>query len=99
MKVEITETARSDIIDILEWTIWNFGPQQALIYRDGLFNAFSLLEDNPRMGQVAFRLSADREIRRLIYRMHYIFYELTETEITVATIRHTRQTLPEDWER
>lgn len=98
MKVEVSDTARSDIIEILEWTIWNFGPQQAVVYRDGIFNAFGLLEDNPRMGQVAFHLSDGRQIRRLIYRMHYIFYELGEEKITVATIRHTRQTLPEDWQ-
>lgn len=96
MKVEISERARDDIVEILAWTVWNFGPQQAEIYRDGILNCFDLLSDNPRMGQEYRRQDDTRDIRRIIYRMHYVFYEVTGDVIRIATLRHTRQQPTDD---
>ena len=96
MRVEISERARDEIVEILAWTVWNFGPQQAEIYRDGLLHCFDLLGDNPRMGQEYRRQGDDREIRRVIYRMHYVFYEIKQDVLKIATIRHTSQKPPED---
>ena len=48
------------------------------------------------MGQEYRRQGDDREIRRVIYRMHYVFYEIKQDVLKIATIRHTSQKPPED---
>ena len=97
MEYELSELARSNIKDIARYTIENFGEAQADEYLDGLFYSFDLLTDNPRMGKhVVSDLSGN--LRRYTYRSHYVIYEIREKIIRIATIRSTRQSLPQEWQ-
>jgi len=93
MPYEISERARADIKAIIVYTLENFGRLQAGEYIDGLYNSFDLVTDNPKMG-----MAVTATVRRYIYRSHSVFYELKADAIRIATIRHTKQELPQEWE-
>lgn len=92
MRYELSERARADIKAIIVYTLENFGRQQADEYTDGLFRSFELLTDNPKIG-----MTVTGAVRRYVYRSHYVFYEIRDDVIRIATIRHTRQELPPEW--
>jgi toxin ParE1/3/4 len=86
MNFELSKRAKSDIKDIVRYTMENFGSAQAEEYTDGLYYSFELLTDNPKIGR---EWKAGR--RRYIYRMHYIYYRLTSDSVYVTHIRHSSQ--------
>jgi len=96
MRYELSERARTDIKDIIRYTIEFFGKQQAEEYIDGLYYSFEILTDNPRLGKGVSN-DFDADLRRYSYRSHYVIYEIRESVIRIATIRNTRQDLPEEW--
>ena len=96
MRYELSERARQDIKDIIRYTLERFGPQQADEYADGLFYSFDLLTDNPRMGKAVLR-QLGSDLRRYLFRSHYVIYEIREDVIRIAAIFNTRQELPEEW--
>ncbi len=96
MRYELSERARSNIKEIIRYTVEFFGKQQAEEYTDGLYYSFDLLTDNPRLGKsVSNDFGVD--LHRYTYRSHYVVYEIRESVIWIAMIRNTRQDLPEDW--
>ena len=97
MQYRLTRQASADIDAIIEYTDRNFGEAQTLEYVSGLENSFEILSDNPRMGKVVWREGKAGQIHRYIYRSHYVIYELGEDMITIITIRHTRQQMPDEW--
>jgi len=50
-KYILTKDAKRDLATIADYTIEQFGIEQARHYRDGLFQAFKTLTDNPRIGR------------------------------------------------
>jgi toxin ParE1/3/4 len=96
MRVELSEQAAEDIVDILDYTLTCFGRRQADEYNDGLFRSFDLLADNPYLGRRVNGLLTG-QVRRYIYQSHYVFYEVRAEVIHIATIRNTRQDIPSDW--
>lgn len=96
MKYELSEQARQDIKDIVQYTIERFGVQQADEYADGLFYSFDLLTDNPRMGKAVLR-QLGSDVRRYLYRSHYVIYEIRADVIRIAAVFNTRQQLPDEW--
>lgn len=94
MEYELSELARSNIKDIARYTIRYFDEAQADEYLDGLFYSFDLLTDNPKMGR-AIHSDLSGNLRRFTYRSHYVIYEIRDKVIRIATIRNTRQKLPE----
>lgn len=94
MRYELSARARADVKAILHYTLEHFGESQAGEYLDGLYYSFELLIDNPSLGR---RLEGD--IRYYVYRSHYVFYEMRDAVLRIATIRNTRQQWPEDWRK
>ena len=97
MKIELSKRARDDIKAIVRYTVKNFGLKQADEYADGLYYSFDLLSDNPRMGKPVLQ-EYGKELRRYVYRSHYVIYEIRGDVIRVAAIFNTRQMLPEEWQ-
>jgi len=93
MRYELSERAAADIRSIIRYTIENFGRAQADEYTDGLYSSFELLTDNPKLGKDVPQTT----VRRYIYRMHYVYYEIRQDLIRIAHIRHTSQELPQPW--
>lgn len=96
MIYQLSEQARTDIKDIIRYTVEHFGEGQADEYADGLFYSFDLLTDNPRMGK-SVRSTLSGHLRRYTYRSHYVTYEIRDDVIWIAAIFNTKQDLPENW--
>lgn len=98
MRVEISAQAADDIADIITFTIAHFGERQAREYSAGIYNSFDLLGDNPKIGKaVQFEDEPAHQLRRYIFKSHYVFYEIHADHILVLMLRHVRRQLPETW--
>lgn len=86
METVLSRKASSDYDAILDYTIENFGPEQARKYGEGLDYSFKLLSENPYMG-VQYR----GNLRRYVYREHIIYYQITPNFLLIVEIRHGRQ--------
>ncbi len=62
---QLTEAAQQDVDEIYEYSILNFGLQQARDYLNGLHRCFGTLADNPKLGRDYRRVKA--EARRFEY--------------------------------
>jgi toxin ParE1/3/4 len=81
--------ARSQLIDIYEFTNATFGPYQAEAYHAGLERTFGLLADFPRIGQPADELASRH--RRFRFQSHNIFYTEESAHILIRAIYHDAQ--------
>ena len=80
--------AASDLDGIYEYTILNFGLEQARAYLLGLHERFQILADNPGVGRSAAQLAP--ELRRHEYQSHIIFYTPKEKGVLIMRVLHTR---------
>ena len=85
----VSVRARSQLIDIYEFTAATFGPYQAEAYLAGLERTFSLLADFPRIGQSVEELAAGH--RRFRFQSHNIFYTEEAAHILIRAIYHHAQ--------
>jgi len=84
MRFKLSRLARANIKDIARYTDRHFGAAQTQEYLDGLYYSFELLEDNPKLG----REWAEGK-RRYVYRMHIVYYRLTQSGPLITEVRHT----------
>ena len=84
----LSEKAVSDLDGIYEYTILNFGLEQARAYLLGLHERFQILADTPGIGRSATQLAPN--LRRHEYQSHIIFYNPTETGVLIVRVLHTR---------
>jgi toxin ParE1/3/4 len=85
-KYRLTERARSDLIDIYDFTESKFGAYQADAYHAGLIRSFGLLADFPRIGQSADELALG--YRRFRFQSHLIFYTEQPDAVEIRAIVH-----------
>jgi toxin ParE1/3/4 len=81
--------ARSQLIDIFDFTERTFGRYQAEAYHAGLERTFDLLADFPRIGQSVDELAA--RLRRFRFQSHNIFYTEEAGDILIRAIYHHTQ--------
>ncbi len=84
----LSDKAVSDLDGIYEYTILNFGLEQARAYLLGLHERFQILADNPGVGRSAAQLAP--ELRRHEYQSHIIFYIPKEAGVLIVRVLHTR---------
>lgn len=80
--------AVSDLDGIYEFTILNFGLEQAQAYLLGLHERFQILADNPGVGRSAVQLAP--ELRRHEYQSHVVFYIPKEKGTLILRVLHSR---------
>lgn len=68
----LSEKADSDLADIYEHGILNFGLDQAQLYLSGIHDRFETLAKNPMLGRDAKEFAPN--LRRFAYQSHSIFY-------------------------
>jgi len=68
----ITVKADDDLLDIARFTVRKFGIEQAKVYKDGLYDSFKGLADNPDLGRNASKYAPN--LKRYIFKSHTIFY-------------------------
>ena len=83
--------ARDDIAAIATYTVDACGAEQAIIYRDGLIDAFNFLAQFPKAARK--RREINPPVRAYPYRSHIIVYMVDKDDILILGVRHGR----EDW--
>jgi toxin ParE1/3/4 len=81
--------ARSQLLDIYQFTASTFGTYQADAYHAGLERTFGLLADFPRIGQSVDELAPRH--RRFHFQSHNIFYTEEPTYVLIRAIYHRAQ--------
>ena len=71
-KYRLTRRADNDLAEIADYTIGEFGIEQARRYRDALETCFLTLADNPLIGHSAEQFAP--QLRRFEHASHIVFY-------------------------
>jgi toxin ParE1/3/4 len=85
----LTERARTDLINIYDFTESKFGAYQAEAYYAGLIRSFGLVADFPLIGQTVDELATG--YRRFRFQSHLIFYTVQPGHIDIRAIIHSGQ--------
>ena len=85
----LSSAAARDLAGIADYTIQNFGRDQAHRYRDSLNRAFELIAAHPRMGRDQSHLR--QGYRRHSHASHVIFYRIVDEQIVVMRVLHSAQ--------
>ena len=94
MKIIWSPLAIQRVIEIAEY-ITQDSQDAAIKWVDSIFEITERLQDFPMSGRVV--PEANREdIREIIHRNYRIIYKVSETQVMILTVRHTRQILPEE---
>ena len=81
----LSKSAQSDIVDIADYTIENFGLQQARTYRDGLVSCFEDLAIRPERGRL-FLHKNESLLLRYRHNSHVVFFKRTNTGILIIRV-------------
>jgi toxin ParE1/3/4 len=85
-RIRLLSTAKTDLIEIRQFSFAEFGPDVADAYFLGFKKAFSLLRTHPLAGAEKPNLGSD--IRCLVHRRHRIFYSVEGDLILIRRIIH-----------
>jgi toxin ParE1/3/4 len=87
-----SKLARLDLIEIGDYTLDQWGADQAIRYLDSLERCFELIASNPLIGRKCDLLR--KGYRRAEHEKHVILYRSDKTGILIVRILH-QQILPE----
>ncbi len=80
----LTKKADTDLSNLYEYGISNFGLLQAQSYLIDLYDRFQLLSDNPLFGRSAVQF--EPKLRRFEYKAHVIFYMLEDNGVLIVRV-------------
>ena len=83
--LEFSTLARSDVDDILLYTIESWGRSQLVEYKVKLEDAFEILRKNPYIGS-----KKELSYRSFSVGRHYIFYRIDNEVIYIVRILHNK---------
>lgn len=84
--LRLSRRAANDIAEIADYTIAEFGIEQARRYRDLLDACFTSLRERPRLGASAGEVAPG--LRRIRQQAHVIFYRWNAEEILIVRVLH-----------
>lgn len=82
----LSPKAAADLDGIYEYTILNFGLEQAREYLLGLHERFQTLAEHPMHGRSADEVAPD--LRRLEYQSHVVFYVPKDKGVRIVRVLH-----------
>jgi toxin ParE1/3/4 len=85
-RYRLSRRAAADVDEIADFTIEQFGIEQARRYRDRLETCFQTLAENPRLGRSAEQLAPD--LRRFEHQSHVIFYVPENGSVLIVRVLH-----------
>ncbi|MCK5190557.1 MAG: type II toxin-antitoxin system RelE/ParE family toxin [Methylococcales bacterium] len=83
-KYRLLRKAGNDIANIADYTIQQFGIEQARIYSNGLFKSFEMIAEYPLIGSSQHHIK--KNIRRHVHEYHSIYYRVDNHGITIYRI-------------
>ena len=91
-KVILSEAADVDLEDIFDYTLDEFGVDQAVSYVSGFDDVFDTISENPEIGRE--RKEIREELRSLTKDKHIIFYRTLNDHVRIVRILHGSRDLP-----
>ena len=82
----LTSSAESDLAEIADYTIENFGIERARLYRGALEACFQTIADNPMLGREAYKLAP--KLRRHQHKSHVVFYLPENNDLLIVRVLH-----------
>ncbi len=82
----LSSRAAADLAGIYEYTILNFGLEQARLYLSGLHGQFEALVEHQLQGRKAEELAPG--LRRFEYQSHIVFYMPEGKDIWIVRVLH-----------
>ena len=86
MRLELSRKAQSDLDDIRDYSVAEFGVERAVAYLDAVESAFRRIVDFPEIG--AMHPTLRPLTRSLGCQQHRIFYEVGDETILIIRILH-----------
>ncbi|MAI61042.1 MAG: hypothetical protein CBB87_00970 [Micavibrio sp. TMED27] len=91
-KVILSKAADADLEDIFDYTLEEFGLDQAVSYVSEFDDTFETISENPEIG--CKREEIREELRSLVKDKYVIFYRILIDHIRVVRILHGSRDLP-----
>ena len=85
---QLSKLARLDLIDIADYTVDTWGPEQAQRYLDSLETCFNRLVKTPEIGRPCDRIQPG--YRRIEHEKHVIFFRANHDDIFISRVLHQR---------
>lgn len=95
---ELTPFAKSNLIDIVVWTVKNFGAAQADKYEQMILERCYGLVDGTTPSQNCMTLQGEASASGILFaraQRHFIIFEETDERITILAFIHTASDLAE----
>jgi toxin ParE1/3/4 len=85
----ISNKAKHDLSDIRRFTLEQWGSPKAEKYLNNLYEKIQLVAERPSIGiDCSKSLNLGRNIRSVLYVSHIIYYDVSETYISVVAVLH-----------
>lgn len=91
-KVILSKAADIDLEDIFDYTLEEFGLDQAIFYVSGFDEVFGVISGNPEIGRE--RKEIREGLRSFSKERHVIFYRILNDHIRIVRILHGSRDLP-----
>ncbi len=91
-RLVLAPDAKADLAAIGRYSRRQWGAEQARVYSRTIAERIFRLREHPRLGHK--RQDVDAQVRCLRSGRHLIFYDATETTLTVLRVLHERQDAP-----
>lgn len=88
---ELTKQAEQDIEDIFDYTVHEFGIDQAITYVSEFDETFENIAANPELGRQ--RTEIRKGLRSLVKNSHIIFYHIIKKRVRIIRILHASRDL------
>jgi len=85
-ELRLSRRAASDLAAIADYTIAEFGIEQARLYRDQFQACFRSLLDNPQLGRSAEEVAPG--LRRIRQQAHVVFYRVEQDGLLIVRGLH-----------
>jgi toxin ParE1/3/4 len=89
---ELSQEADRDLQEIYDFSIENFGSNQAMEYLTGLEGIFNTICRHPHTGRS--RNEIRKGLRCISYVSHIVFYRTVEKRIRIVRVLHASRDLP-----
>ncbi len=91
-KAILSEAADADLEDIFDYTLKEFGLDQAVSYVSNFDDTFETISENPEIGRE--RREIRENLRSLAKDKHVIFYRILNDHVRIVRILHGACDLP-----
>ncbi|MCG2429920.1 type II toxin-antitoxin system RelE/ParE family toxin [Aequorivita xiaoshiensis] len=89
LSYQLSETADLDLVEIYEYSLIEFGFEQAEEYLDGFHHLFNQLTNFPNEG--VLRKDIGLNILSIPYGSHLVFYSIAKNSISIIRVLHHSQ--------